>query len=127
MTKQKEWMVHVWSGAWNDDANPSIEKDYGVKAGYHYFNTEEEKNKLRGVISATLLFSKEVKMKVTKIICDVCGKEVKYINKYTFPMNISPNCLKDSFTLFKTLDVCLMCEKKIANCLQESFGMTFYE
>ena len=36
MTEQKEWMIHVWGGAWNHDANPSIEKDYGIKDGYHY-------------------------------------------------------------------------------------------
>ena len=47
MTKQKEWMIHVWGGAWNHDANPSIEKDYGIKEGYHYFNTEEEKNRFK--------------------------------------------------------------------------------
>ncbi len=39
-----EYMVHVWGGAWNDDANPSIEKDYGIKEGYHYFKTCEEKD-----------------------------------------------------------------------------------
>ena len=37
-------MVHIWGGAWNDDANPSIEKDLGIKDGYHYFNTEQEKD-----------------------------------------------------------------------------------
>ena len=41
---KKEYMVHIWGGAWNSDANPSIEKDLGIKEGYHYFNTEEEKN-----------------------------------------------------------------------------------
>ena len=25
-----EWMVKVWGGAWNKDASPSIEKDYGI-------------------------------------------------------------------------------------------------
>ena len=23
-------MIHIWGGAWNSDANPSIEKDYGI-------------------------------------------------------------------------------------------------
>ena len=45
MSKKEEWMVHIWGGAWNHDANPSIEKDLGIKEGYYYFNTEEEKNK----------------------------------------------------------------------------------
>ena len=51
MEEQKEWMVHVWGGAWNEDANPSIEKDYGIKKGYHYFKTEEEKNKFIDIIN----------------------------------------------------------------------------
>lgn len=40
----KEYMVHIWGGAWNKDANPSIEKDLGIKDGYHCFKTEEEKD-----------------------------------------------------------------------------------
>lgn len=40
----KEYLVHIWGGAWNYDANPSIEKDLGIKEGYHYFKTEDEKN-----------------------------------------------------------------------------------
>lgn len=43
MGEKKEYMVHIWGGAWNHDANPSIEKDLGIKGGYHYFDTEEEK------------------------------------------------------------------------------------
>ena len=39
---EKEYMVHIWGGAWNSDANPSIEKDLGIKEGYHYFKTEAE-------------------------------------------------------------------------------------
>ena len=44
--RQKEYMVHIWGGAWNSDANPSIEKDLGIKEGYHYFQTESEKGRL---------------------------------------------------------------------------------
>ncbi|MBO5828859.1 MAG: hypothetical protein J6R59_10480 [Paludibacteraceae bacterium] len=44
MSNQKEYMIHIWGGAWNSDANPSIEKNLGIKEGYHYFKTEEEKN-----------------------------------------------------------------------------------
>lgn len=45
MSKKEEWMVHIWGGAWNHDANPSIEKDLGIKDGYYYFDAEEEKNR----------------------------------------------------------------------------------
>ena len=41
----KEYMIHIWGGAWNSDANPSIEKDLGIKEGYHYFKTEKEKDR----------------------------------------------------------------------------------
>ena len=41
---KEEYLVHVWGGAWNKDANPSIEKDLGIKEGYHYFNTKQEKD-----------------------------------------------------------------------------------
>lgn len=51
MDKSKEWMVHVWGGAWNKDANPSIEKDYGIKEGYHYFKTEDEKNRFCEILN----------------------------------------------------------------------------
>ena len=44
MDNKKEYMVHIWGGAWNKDANPSIEKDLGIKEGYHYFDTKEEKD-----------------------------------------------------------------------------------
>ena len=44
MNNKEEYMVHIWGGAWNSDANPSIEKDLGIKDGYHYFKTEKEKN-----------------------------------------------------------------------------------
>jgi hypothetical protein len=44
MNNKAEYMVHIWGGAWNSDANPSIERDLGIKEGYHYFDTEKEKN-----------------------------------------------------------------------------------
>ena len=44
MSKKEEYMIHIWGGAWNHDANPSIEKDLGIKEGYYYFDTEEEKD-----------------------------------------------------------------------------------
>lgn len=47
---QKEWMIHIWGGAWNSDANPSIEKDYGIHEGYHYFKTEEEIDRFLEII-----------------------------------------------------------------------------
>lgn len=42
--RKEEYMIHIWGGAWNKDANPSIEKDLGIKEGTYYFNTEVEKD-----------------------------------------------------------------------------------
>lgn len=44
MNNTTEYMVHIWGGAWNYDANPSIEKETGIKEGYYYFSTKEAKN-----------------------------------------------------------------------------------
>ena len=45
-----EYLLHIWGGAWNSDANPSIEKDYGIKEGYHYLKTEEELERLCNIL-----------------------------------------------------------------------------
>lgn len=42
--KMTEWFVHIWGGAWNHDATPSIEKDLGIKPGAYYFKSEKEKD-----------------------------------------------------------------------------------
>lgn len=46
----KEYMAHIWGGAWNENANPSIEKDLGIKEGYHYFKTKEERDRFLKLI-----------------------------------------------------------------------------
>ena len=46
----KEYMAHIWGGAWNKDANTSIEKDLGIKEGYHYFKTKEERDRFLKLI-----------------------------------------------------------------------------
>lgn len=40
----KEYMVHIWGGAWNKDADPSIEKDLGIKEGFYYFSDKLKKD-----------------------------------------------------------------------------------
>lgn len=45
-----ECMIHVWGGAWNDDAEPSIEKDYGIAEGYYYFKSKKAKNKFLNIL-----------------------------------------------------------------------------
>lgn len=45
-----ECMIHVWGGAWNDDAEPSIKKDYGISEGYYYFKSKKAKNKFLSII-----------------------------------------------------------------------------
>jgi hypothetical protein len=47
MDNKKEYFIKIWGGAWNADANPSIEKDLGIKEGSYYFDTEEEYNNFK--------------------------------------------------------------------------------
>lgn len=62
-------------------------------------------------------------MKVTKIICDVCGKETKQVDRYTFPVNHIYNSIGISCVTDTVLEVCPNCRIKIADCLQENFGV----
>lgn len=48
--RMKEYVIHVWGGAWNNNANPSIEKELGIKDGYYYFTTEKEKDDFLNLI-----------------------------------------------------------------------------
>lgn len=50
MNQNNEWMIKVWGGAWNFDASPSIEKDYGIKEGYYYFVDEKAKDAFLEII-----------------------------------------------------------------------------
>jgi hypothetical protein len=45
MNNKYEYMINIWGGAWNEDANPSIEKDFNIKKGAYYFNTKEAYDK----------------------------------------------------------------------------------
>jgi len=38
----KEYMIHIWGGAWNEDSYPSIKDDLGIEGGYYYFKTKKE-------------------------------------------------------------------------------------
>lgn len=46
-----EYMIQIWGGAWNNDANPSIRKDLGIEPGTYYFKTNEERKEFIKKIS----------------------------------------------------------------------------
>jgi hypothetical protein len=46
-----EYMINIWGGAWNKDADPSVEKDFGIKKGAHYFKTKEERDNFCKILS----------------------------------------------------------------------------
>lgn len=89
----KEYMVHIWGGAWNKDANPSIEKDLGIKEGYHYFKTKEERDRFLKLIKqdkylnqGLVLDLKEGEMthKRTIFVADLKYKDKVYTIHYDF-------------------------------------------
>ena len=86
-------MVHVWGGAWNDNANPSIEKDLGIKEGYHYFDTENEKNEFIKLLHNPVYQKQGIvidikygymKYKRTIFVCILKYKGVEYVIHYDF-------------------------------------------
>lgn len=88
---KEEYMIHIWGGAWNEDSHPSIEKDLGIKSGYHYFDTEQElkdfENKLKPYSHLGLV--RDIKHGVmshkrTVAICTFEYKGKEYIIDYDF-------------------------------------------
>lgn len=61
---KEEYMVHIWGGAWNRDAKPSIEKDLGIKKGYYYFDTEEEKDNFCSILRNPIYYDQGIMIDV---------------------------------------------------------------
>jgi hypothetical protein len=88
-----EYFIKIWGGAFNSDANPSIEKDHGIKEGVHYF---EKKSKLdefkaiinkpeysnQGLISIEKYGQMTHKRTIAVVTCGYKGKE--YVIDYDF-------------------------------------------
>lgn len=55
-----ECMIHVWGGAWNDDAEPSIEKDYGIAEGYYYFKSKKAERKFMDILYMPVYFNQGI-------------------------------------------------------------------
>jgi len=88
---KEEYMIHIWGGAWNHDAEPSIEKDLGIKEGYYYFDTEQElkdfEKKLDKYGHLGLARDKKhgiMSHKRTIAVCTFEYKEKEYIVDYDF-------------------------------------------
>ena len=89
----KEYMVHIWGGAWNKDANPSIEKDLEIKEGYHYFKTEGERDGFLELIKQDKYSNQglvwdlkegEMTHKRTIFVADLKYKDMVYTIHYDF-------------------------------------------
>lgn len=103
----KEYMVHIWGGAWNKDANTSIEKDLGIKEGYYYFKTEKEKNdfleKLNNPIYKKQGIARDVKYgemthKRTIFVGNFKYKEKLFTIHYDFGYDYPKECAIFQFT-----------------------------
>jgi len=81
-TEKIEYMVNIYGGMWNKDANPSIEKDLGIKKGAHYFETESEMNdfldKIRNPIYSNQGFMYRIESGILK------HKRTIYVGKYKY-------------------------------------------
>ena len=77
-----EYMVNIWGGAWNHDANPSIEKDLGVKKGAYYFPTEEKMNRFIELIAQPKY--KDQGMMVDKHVGELTHKKTVFVGTFTY-------------------------------------------
>jgi hypothetical protein len=89
--QKEEYMIQIWGGAWNRDAEPSIEKDLGIKEGYYYFDTEKElqdfEKKLDKYSHLGLAKDKKhgiMNHKRTIAVCTFKYKDKEYIIDYDF-------------------------------------------
>ena len=127
MNNKKEYMVHVWGGAWNEDANPSIEKDLGIKEGYHYFDTEEEKNifckKLDNPIYSNQGIVKDVMYgimthKKTIFVATFKYKDKEFIIHHDFGYEYPADVAEFSFT-----EGNMSCDCSISSAIKREYGI----
>ena len=87
----KEYMIKIWGGAWNDDANPSIKKDLGIDKGEYYFSRKEDLDEFmeklkpyRHLGLAHHIVEGELTHKDTVAVMDLVYKGIRYSLEYNF-------------------------------------------
>lgn len=124
----KEYMVHIWGGAFNSDANPSIEKDHGVTEGYYYFSTQKEKDDFialisepkysdQGLISKVIYGDMSHKRTIFVATFEYLGKE--FIIHYDFGYEFEENQ-----ALFIFLSGNYSCDCNRSQLIQQEYGDT---
>lgn len=122
----KEYMVHIWGGAWNKDANPSIEKDLGIKEGYHYFKTKEERDRFLKLIKQHKYSSQglvwdlkegEMTHKRTIFVADLKYKDMVYTIHYDFGYEYPE---ENAIFMFK--DGNYSCDCNRSSFIQDEYG-----
>ena len=77
-----EWMIEVWGGAWNKNASPSIEKDYGISQGYYYFTKEKAKNKFLEIIDMPIYSNQGIARDIK--YGEMTHKRTIFVGKYEY-------------------------------------------
>lgn len=123
---KEEYMVDIWGGAWNSDANPSIEKDLGIKEGYHYFKTEEEKDAFCKLLQNPIYYNQGIAMivkygvmshKRTIFVGTLEYKGKEYVIHYDFGYEYEEKYAKSKF-----LDGGYGCDCNLSLLIREEHG-----
>ena len=77
-----EYMVHIWGGAWNQDANPSIEKDLGIKEGYHYFRDEKSASDFVNKLRASVYSQQGIA--IDKVSGELTHKRTIFVGEFSY-------------------------------------------
>ena len=123
---KKEYMAKIWGGAWNDGANPSIEKDLGIKKGYHYFDTIED----LGVFTSKLRNEKYINqgLMISLKEGELTHKKTMFYGKYQYLDKTF--CIEYDFgyeyekedAIFMFLEGNNACDCNISNYIRRKYG-----
>lgn len=128
---KEEYMVHIWGGAWNYDAYPSIEKDLGIKEGYHYFDTEKEKDDFCFLLNNPIYRDQGIMIDVqygimshkrTIFVGTLKYKEKGYVIHYDFGYEF-----KESNAIFMFTDGNYSCDCNKSLFIQREYGEEIIE
>ena len=122
----KEYMAHIWGGAWNKDANPSIEKDLGIKEGYHYFKTKEERDSFLKLVKQDKYSNQglvcdlkegEMTHKRTIFVADLKYKDMVYTIHYDFGYEYP-----EEVAIFMFEEGNYSCDCNMSSFIQDEYG-----
>lgn len=122
----KEYMLHIWGGAWNKDSDPSILKDYNINEGYHYFQNKEDRDNFVSILRNPIYSRQglmidekygEMSHKRTIFVYQLKYKDKTYDLEYDFGYEF-----EEDRAIFMFVDGNYSCDCNKSTFIQEKYG-----